>query len=136
MTKAQSAVTEQLLDYHELKGMLMKPERTVASIFSMKRFKLVSSKKKPEGTLYAYKKENGVSQVIVRVRKRDGRVTEVAWKENLETYGNLTHDAVNDGFVPVGGNSQYHNRFLHVVLFVCHELADETMIPCVLRIIQ
>jgi hypothetical protein len=134
--KAQSAVTTPMLDYHELKGLLGKHERTLTRIVSRKRFKLVSSKKRPEGTLYTYKQENGISPVIVRARKRDGLVHEVAWNEQAETVGNLTHEAVQDGFVPVAGNSQYHNRLLHMALFVYYELWDDTIIPCVLRTTQ
>ncbi len=136
LMKAQSAVSRQMLDYRELKGLLLKHERTVASILSMKRFKLVSSKKRPGATLYTYKKESGVSQIVVRVRKSDGLISEIGWNEDLETFGNLTHDAIDDGFVPVGGNGQYHNRFHSMALFVYHDLSNDTIIPCALRVVQ
>jgi hypothetical protein len=125
-----------MLGYYELKGLLLKHERTATSMLSKKRFKLVSTKKRPETTLYTYKKENGVSQIIVRVRKSDGLVSEIAWNEDSETFGNLTHDAIDDGFVPVGGNGQYHNRFHNMALFIYHDLSDDTIIPCALRVVQ
>jgi hypothetical protein len=136
LMKAQSTVDRPMLDYQELKGLLLKHERTVTSILSRKRFKLVSSKKRPESTLYTYKKESSISQIRIRVRKSDALVSELAWNEVSETFGNFTHDAVDDGFVPMGGNSQYHNRFLNMVLFVYYDLSDDTTIPCVLRVVQ
>lgn len=134
--KAQSATGRLVLDYHELKGLLLKHERTVTNILSRKRFKLVLSKKGPEGTLYTYKKESGVSQLVIRVRKSDELVSEISWHENLETFGTLTHDAVNDGFVPVGGNGQYYNRFHNTALFVYHDFSNDSAIPCALRVVQ
>ena len=77
LIKAQSVMDRSMLGYYELKGLLLKHERTVTSMLSKKRFKLVSTKKRPETTLYTYKKENGVSQIIVRVRKSDGLVSEM-----------------------------------------------------------
>lgn len=136
LMKAQSALNRPMLDYYELKGLLLKHERTVTNLLSMKRFKLVSSKKRPEATLYIFRKEGGVSRIIVRVRKSDGLVSEIAWNEDSETFGNLTHDAVDDGFVPVGGNGQYHNRFHNMALFVYYDLSDDTIIPCALRVVQ
>ena len=136
LMKAQSAVGRPMLEYYELRGLLLKHERTVTNMLSMKRFKLVSSKKRLESTLRTYEKENCISQIIVRVRKSDGLVSEIAWNEDSETFGNLTHDAVDDGFVPVGGNGQYHNRFHNMALFVYYELSDDTIIPCALRVVQ
>jgi len=54
--KAQLAATKQLLDYYELKELLLKHKETAESILSMKRFKLASNKERPESTIYAYKK--------------------------------------------------------------------------------
>ncbi|GAB3899202.1 hypothetical protein GCM10028825_49160 [Spirosoma agri] len=125
-----------MLDYYELKGLLLKQERAVRTILSRKRFELVSSRKRPNGTLYTYKKENGTTQILIQIRKSDGLVSEIGWHENSETFGNLTHDAVDDSFVPVGGNSHYYNRFHNIALFVYYELADDIMIPCVLRVVQ
>lgn len=136
LIKAQSVMDRSMLGYYELKVLLLKHERTVTSMLSKKRFKLVSAKKRPETTLYTYKEENGVSQIIVRVRKSDRLVSEIAWNEDSETFGNLTHDAIDDGFVPVGGNGQYHNRFHNMALFVYHNLSDDTIIPCALRVVQ
>ncbi len=136
LMKAQSTLVRPMLDYHELKGLLLKHERTVTNLLSAKRFKLVSSKKRPGATLYTYKKESGVSQIVVRVRKSDGLISEIGWNEDLETFGNLTHDAIDDGFVPVGGNGQYHNRFHSMALFVYHDLSNDTIIPCALRVVQ
>jgi hypothetical protein len=134
--KAQSTVVKQAFDFYELKGMLLKHKRTVGSILSMKRFKLVSSKERSESTIYAYKKESGTTQILIRIRKSDERVSEVAWNEDSETLGSLTHDAVYDGFVPVAGNSQYYNRFQNMALFVNYKLADDDVIPCTLRALQ
>lgn len=133
--KAQSTIVRQAFDYYELKGLLSKHKSTVDNILDMKRFKLASSKKTPESTIYAYKK--GMTQILIRIRKRDGLVSEVAWNEESETLGNLTHDAVDDGFVPVAGNSQYYNRFQNRALFVNYGLAsDDDVIPCILRAAQ
>ena len=134
--KAQSTVGKQAFDFFELKGLLLKHKRTVGSILSMKRFKLVSSKERVESTIYAYKKESGATQILIRIRKSDERVSEVAWDEDSETLGSLTHDAVYDDFVPVAGNSQYYNRFQNMALFVNYNLADDDVIPCTLRALQ
>jgi hypothetical protein len=135
--KAQSIVVKQAFDYYELKGLLLKHKRTVESIIGMKRFKLASSKERPESTIYAYKKESGTTRILVRIRKNDGLVSEVAWNEGLETLGNLTHDAVYDGFVPVTGNSQYYNRFQNMAFFVNYKLTDDNdVVPCILKAIQ
>lgn len=132
--KAQSVEAEQILDYYQLKGLLLKHKATVESILSMERFKLSSSKERPESTIYAFKKESDSTQILIRVRKRDGLVSEVAWDERPSTLGNLTHDAVYDGFVPVAGNSRYYNRFQKVALFVNYKLANEdSVVPCILR---
>ena len=135
--KAQSARTKQMLDYYELKGLLLKHKATVESMLSLKRFKLVSNKERPESTIYAYKKESDSTQILVRVRKTDGLVSEIAWDEGRSTLGNLTHDAVYDGFVPVAGNSQYYNRFQKMALLVNYKLAHEdSIVPCILRTIE
>ncbi len=101
LVNAQSAMPRQALDYFELKGMLLKHKATVESILSMKRFNLSSSKERPESTIYAYKKKSDTTQILVRIRNSDGLVSEIAWNEGASTLGNLTHDAVYDGFVPV-----------------------------------
>ncbi|MBO0953203.1 hypothetical protein [Fibrella forsythiae] len=135
--KAQSVITQQLLDYHELKGLLLEHTPTVERILSMKQFKLASTKERPESIIYAYKRENDSTQVLVRVRKSDGLVREIAWHEQPSTLGNLTHDAVYDGFVPVGGNSRYYNRFQKLALFVNYKLANENgVLPCILRAVE
>ena len=134
--KAQSATAEQVFDYYELKGLLQKHKATVESILSMKRFALASSKERPESTIYAYEKANGTTQILVRVRKRDGLASEIAWSEGSSTLGNLTHDAVYDGFVPVAGNSQYYNRFQKIVLLVNYKFAEDKAVPCILRSVE
>lgn len=135
--KAQSTITKQLFDYYELKGFLLKHKQTVESMLSMKRFKLSSNKERPESIIYAYIRENDSTQVLVRVRKSDGLVSEIAWDEKPSTIGNLTHDAVYDGFVPVAGNSRYYNRFQKMALWVNYKLADEdSVVPCILRAVE
>lgn len=135
--KAQSTITKQLFDYYELKGLLLKHKPTVESILSMKRFKLASNKERPESIIYAYKRENDSTQVLVRVRKSDGLVSEIAWDEKPSTVGNLTHDAVYDGFVPVAGNSRYYNRFQKMALLVNYKLAyEDSVVPCILRAVE
>lgn len=135
--KAQSAITKQLFDYYELKGLLLKHKPTVESMLSMKRFKLASNKERPESIIYAYKRENDSTQVLVRVRKSDGLISEIAWDEKPSTIGNLTHDAVYDGFVPVAGNSRYYNRFQKMALLVNYKLANEdSIVPCILRAVE
>lgn len=136
IAQAQSTAIKQAINYRELKGLLLKHRPTVESILSMKRFKLVSSKVRPESIIYAYKKESGVAQILVRLRKSDGLVSEVAWHEQSETLGNLTHDAIDDGFVPVAGNSHYYSRFEHMALLVDYKLADDKVVPCILRAVQ
>ena len=132
--KAQSVRTRQILDYYELKGLLLKHKATVESMLSMKRFKLVSNKERAESTIYGYNKESDSTQILIRVRKADGLVSEIAWDEERSTLGNLTHDAVYDGFVPVAGNSQYYNRFQKIALLVNYKLAHEdSVVPCILR---
>ncbi len=136
-SKAQSVRTRQILDFYELKGLLLKHKATAESILSMKRFKLASNKERPESTIYAYKKENDSTQILIRVRKTDGLVSEIAWDEWPSTLGNLTHDAVYDGFVPVAGNSRYYNRFQKTALLVNYKLAHEHgIVPCILRVIE
>jgi hypothetical protein len=134
--KAQATLNKQAFDYHELKGLLLKHKPTVESILSMKRFKFASSKERSESTIYAYKKESDTTQILVRIRKSDGLVSEVAWNEGSSTLAYLTHDAVDDGFVPVSGNSQYYNRFQNMVLLVNYKLAEDKAIPCILRAVQ
>lgn len=135
--KAQPAVIKQILDYYELKGLLLKHKTTIESMLSMKRFKFASSKERSESTIYAYKKESYSTQLLIRVRKSDGLVSEIAWNERPSTIAYLTHDAVHDGFVPVAGNSQYYNRFQNMALFVNYKLADDNdVVPCILRVIQ
>ena len=132
--KAQSVGAKQILDYYELKGLLLKHKSTVESILSMERFKITSSKERPDSTVYAFKKESDSTQILIRVRKSDGLVSEIAWHERPSTLGNLTHDAVYDGFVPVAGNSRYYNRFQKMALFVNYKLANEdSVVPCILR---
>ena len=132
--KAQSVRTRQILDYYALKGLLLKHKATVESMLSMKRFKLASTKERPESTIYGYKKESDSTQILVRVRKTDGLVNEIAWDEGRLTLGNLKHDAVYDGFVPVTGNNQYYNRFQKIALLVNYELAhQDSVVPCILR---
>lgn len=133
---AQSAIPRQALDYFELKGMLLKHKATVESILSMKRFNLSSSKERPESMIYAYKKESDTTQILVRIRNSDGLVSEIAWNEGASTLGNLKHDAVYDGFVPVAGNSRYYNRFQKMSLFVNYTLAQDKVVPCMIRAIE
>lgn len=134
--RAQGIPNKQAFDYQELKGLLLKHKPTVESILSMKRFKFASSKERPESTIYAYKKEGDTTQILVRIRKSDGLVSELAWNENSSTLAHLTHDAVYDGFVPVSGNSQYYNRFQNMALLVNYKLAEDKVVPCILRAIQ
>jgi len=135
--KAQSPIAKQLFDYYELKGLLLKHKPTVESILSMKRFKFASSKERSESIIYAYKRESDSTQVLVRVRKSDGLISEIAWDEKRSTVGNLTHDAVYDGFVPVSGNSRYYNRFQNMALYVNYELANEdSIVPCILKAVK
>lgn len=136
VVNAQSTMPRQALDYYELKGMLLKHKATVESILSMKRFKLASSKERPESVIYAYKKESDSTQILVRIRNSDGLVSEIAWNEGASTLGNLTHDAVYDGFVPVAGNSRYYNRFQKMALFVNYTLAQNAVVPCMIRAIE
>ncbi|MBO0953006.1 hypothetical protein [Fibrella forsythiae] len=125
--KAQSLLTQQqqLLDYSELKELLLKHGPTSERILAMKQFKPVTAKEGSESSIYAYKREDDRTQLLVRVRKSDGLVSEIAWYEQPSTLGNLTHDAVYDGFVPVGGNSRYYNRFQKLALWVNYQLAHE-----------
>jgi len=111
----------------------LKHKATVESVLSLKRFTFISSKERSESTIYAYKKGNDTTQILVRIRKRDGLATEVAWHEGSSTLGSLTHDAVYDGFVPVAGNSQYFNRFQNMALLVNYKLAEDKTVPCILR---
>ncbi|AUD05121.1 hypothetical protein [Spirosoma pollinicola] len=134
--RAQEILNKQAFDYNELKGLLSKHKSTVESILSMKRFKFASSKERPESTIHAYKKESDTTQILVRIRKSDGLVSEVAWNESSLTLAYLTHDAVDDGFVPVSGNSQYYNCFQNIALLVNYKLAEDRAIPCILRAIQ
>lgn len=133
---AQLAVTQPVLDYYELKDMLLKQKTTVESMLGLKRFKLVSTKERSESIIYGYNKADNTTQVLVRVRKGDGRVSEIAWHETWSTLGSITHDAVYDGFVPVSGNSQYYNRFQKLALFVNYKLAENEVIPCMLRAVE
>ncbi len=126
-----------MLDYYELKGLLLKHKATVESMLSMKRFKLASNRERPESTIYKYKKESDSTEILIRVRKTDGLVSEIAWDEKPSTLGNLKHDAVYDGFVPVTGNSQYYNRFQKIALLVNYKLAHEdSVVPCILRAVE
>jgi hypothetical protein len=134
--RAQEILNKQAFDYHELKGLLLKHKSTVESLLSMKRFKFASSKERPESTIYTYKKGSDTIQILIRIRKSDGLVSEVAWNESSSTLAYLTHDAVDDGFVPVSGNSQYYNRFQNMALLVNYKLAEDKTIPCILRAIQ
>lgn len=134
--KAQTVQKKQAFDYIELKGLLLKHKPTMESIFSMKRFKFVSSKERVGSTIYAYKREADTTQILVRIRKSDGLISEIAWNEDSSTLAYLTHDAVYDGFVPVLGNSQYYNRFQNMALLVNYKLAEDKAVPCVLRTIQ
>lgn len=135
--KGQPATTKQVLDYQEIKGLLLKHKTTVESMLSLKRFKLASNKERPESTIYAYKKESDSLQILIRVRKSDGLVSEIAWDERPATIGSLTHDAVYDGFVPVAGNSRYYNRFQKMALLVNYELAyEDSVVPCILRAVE
>lgn len=130
-------IVKQILDYYELKGLLLKHKATVESILSMKRFKLTSSKERPESIIYAYKKESDSTQILIRVHKSDGLVNEIAWDERPSTLGYLTHDAVYDGFVPVAGNSRYYNRVQKTALLVNYKLAHEdSVVPCILRVVE
>ena len=135
-SNAQSVGTRQILNYYELKGLLLKHKATVESMLSMKRFKVASNKEGPESTIYAYRKENDSTQILIRVRKTDGLVSEIAWDEGRSTLGNLTHDAVYDGFVPVAGNSRYYNRIQKMALWVNYILAEDKAVPCILRSIE
>lgn len=134
--EAQSTVTRQVFDFYELKGFLLKHRATVERMLSMKRYKSAGSKERPESTIYIFKKEGDTTQLLFRVRKKDDLVSEVAWDETIAVLGNLTHDAVNDGFVPVNGNSQYYNRFQKMGLLVNYALAEEKTIPCVIRAVE
>lgn len=135
--EAQTVEAERILDYHELKGLLSKHKATVESILGMERFKITSSKERPESTIYAFRRDNDSTQILVRVRKNDERVSEIAWDERPSTLGNLTHDAIHDGFVPVGGSSRYYNRFQKMALFINYKLAKEGgILPCILRTIE
>ncbi|WP_338874921.1 hypothetical protein WBJ53_04810 [Spirosoma sp. SC4-14] len=136
-SKAQTVEAKQILNYHELKGLLSKHKATVVSILGMERFKITSSKERPESTIYAFGRGNDSTQILIRVRKSDERVSEIAWDERPSTLGNLTHEAINDGFVPVGGNSRYYNRFQKMALFINYKLAkDNGILPCILRTIE
>ncbi len=132
---AQTTLPQPVFDYYELKGFLLKHKVSVESMLSMKRFRLVSSKARAESTIYAYERTSDRGKILVRVREKDNLVSEVAWNETLAMLGNLTHDAVYDGFVPVNGNSQYYNRFQKVGLLINYTLADET-VPCVIRAVE
>lgn len=135
--KAQSTGARQILDYYELKGLLLKHKATVESVLSLKRFKLASTKERPESTIYAYEKESDSTRILIRVRSRDGLVSEIAWDEKPSTLGHITHDAVYDGFVPVAGNSRYYNRFQKMALLVNYTLAHEdSVVPCILRVTE
>ena len=109
---AQSTVPKPVFDYYELKGFLLKHKASVESMLVMKRFRLVSSKARAESTIFAYKRESDKIEILVRVRKKDDLVSEVACDETLAALGNLTHDAVYDGFVlRCDRNSKYCVRF-------------------------
>ncbi|GAB2557705.1 hypothetical protein GCM10027190_04410 [Spirosoma areae] len=133
---AQSTVVKQVFDYYELKGLLLKHKPTVESILSLKRLKLTASRERPESTIYAYQRERDTTQILVRIRKSDGLVSEIAWAEGWSTLGSLTHDAVYDGFTPVAGNSRYYNRFQKIALFVNYKLAEDKIVPCILRSVE
>ena len=105
-------------------------------MLSLKQFRLVSGKSRAESIIYAYKRASDKAEILVRVRKKDDLVSEVAWTEISTQLGNLTHDAVYDGFVPVNGNSRYYNRFQKMGLLVNYALAEEETIPCVIRAVE
>ncbi len=134
--KAQTTVSKQTFDYYELKGLLLKHRATIESILGMKRFVLTSAKEREESTIYAYKKENDTTQILVRIRKKDGLANEVAWNESSFTLAYLTHDAVHDGFVPVNGNSMYQNRFQNMRLLVGYTYAENKTVPCIIRSVE
>lgn len=134
--KAQSTAPGQTLDYDDLKGLLLKHKSTAESMLRMKQFRFSTSKERPESIIYAYKKEGDSTQILVRIRKRDGLVSEIAWDQSRFTLGNLTHDAVYDGFVPVAGNSRYYNRFRRMTLLVNYNLAQDDVVPCQFRAVQ
>lgn len=125
--------TRQVLDYYELKGLLLKHKATVSSLLSRKQFTHIADKHKPESTIHIYKRTSDTTQLLVRTRKTDGRVNEVAWIESQSTLGDLTHDAIADGFVPVNGNSLYQNRFQRMNLLVGYAYAGDATIPCIIR---
>ena len=133
---AQSPENSQIIDYFELKGLLLKHKTTVERILSLQRFTLTSSRKRPESTIHIFQKQNDTTQILVRIREKDGLVNEVAWHESSSTLGNLTHDAVYDGFVPVNGNSKYQNRFENMLLLVGYAYAESKTVPCVIRSTQ
>ncbi|UFH55810.1 hypothetical protein [Spirosoma sp. KNUC1025] len=124
------------MSYYELKSLVLKHKPTVESILALKRFTLVSSKERPESMIYSFKKDSDSTKILVRIRKKDGLVSEVAWNESSATLAYLTHDAVYDGFVPVTGNSRYHNRFQNMALFVGYPLAEDKSVPCIIRSID
>lgn len=135
--KAQSIEARQVLSYYELKGLLSKHRETVESMLSLKRFRVASRKERPESTIFAYEKESDSTRILIRVRNRDGLVSEIAWDEKPATLGTITHDAVYDGFVPVAGNSRYYNRFQKMALLVNYALAHEdSTVPCVLKVAE
>ena len=135
--QAQSLTPEQVFDYADLKGLLLKHKTTVGRMLGMNGFLFVSSKQSTGSTIYAYEYARKRTQVLVRVRERDGLVDEIAWDQHPATIGNLTHDAVHDGFVPVAGNSRYVNRFQKMALLINYGLAYEnSVVPCVLRAVE
>lgn len=135
--KAQSVGVKQILNYYSLKGLLLKHKATVESMLGIERFRITSSKERPESTIYAFKRRSDSTQILIRVRKSDGLISEIAWDEKPSTLGNLTHGAVYDGFVPVAGNSRYYNRFQKMALLVNYKLANEDSdVPCVLRTVE
>lgn len=132
--KAQSTMPKPDFEYYELKSLLLKHKSTIESILGMKRFKLDATKERPESIIYVYKRDS--DQILVRVRNVDNLSSEIAWTEGPSTLGNLTHDAVYDGFVPVAGNSRYYNRFQKMALFVNYQLAEGPIVPCILRAVE
>ena len=90
----QSPVPGPAFDYYELKGFLLKRKSSVESMLSLKQFRLVSGKSRAESIIYAYKRASDKAEILVRVRKKDDLVSEVAWTEISTHLGNLTHDAV------------------------------------------
>lgn len=134
---AQSMGNNQAPDYYDLKGMLLNNKATVESLLKKKRFILISNRDKVESTIYGFKLEDDSTRILVRVRKRDGLVNEIAWSQNLLILGSLIHDVANDGLVPVAGNGRYYNRSQKIALWINYTLAYKSkVVPCILRAVE